>query len=99
MKLPKTEIIKELRKQCQISQIELAENLNMKQSTISRIENGLMDPPYSKMRKIFNFFVDKYPELFPDYNTIFQIQKKLKTCELLTNQILVTLGDTNYLKK
>lgn len=66
MKLPKPEIIKELRKQCQISQIELAGNLNMDQSSISRIENGLMDPPYLKMRKIFNFFIDNYPELFPD---------------------------------
>ena len=97
MKLPNTELIKELRKQCQISQIELAEKLNMKQSTISRIENGLTDPPYSKMRKILNFFVEEYLELFPDYDTIFQIQKNLKSCELLTNQILVKLEDTNSL--
>ncbi|TFF99474.1 MAG: helix-turn-helix domain-containing protein [Promethearchaeota archaeon] len=53
--LPKLEEIKVLRKNLNISQEELAVQCNLTQSTVSRIENGKEDPPYSKVKRIFNF--------------------------------------------
>jgi predicted transcriptional regulator len=53
--LPDFSQIKNLRKSLNISQKELGEKLNLSQSTISRIENGSMDPPYSKFKIIYEF--------------------------------------------
>ncbi|MFX0047629.1 MAG: CBS domain-containing protein [Candidatus Hermodarchaeota archaeon] len=54
-KLPDFSQIKNLRKRLNISQKELGERLQISQSTISRIENGTMDPPYSKFKVIYEF--------------------------------------------
>jgi len=53
--LPDFPQIRSLRKSLNISQKELGEKLNISQSTISRIENGTMDPPYSKFKQIYEF--------------------------------------------
>jgi cystathionine beta-synthase len=53
--LPDQSEIKSLRKSLDISQEYLGERLNLPQSTISRIENGTMDPPYSKFKLIYEF--------------------------------------------
>jgi len=53
--LPDFSQIKYLRKRLNISQKELGEKLQISQSTISRIENGTMDPPYSKFKIIYEF--------------------------------------------
>jgi len=53
--LPDFSQIKNLRKSLNISQKELGEKLQISQSTISRIENGTMDPPYSKFKIIYEF--------------------------------------------
>ena len=53
--LPDFSQIKNLRKRLNISQKELGEKLQISQSTISRIENGTMDPPYSKFKIIYEF--------------------------------------------
>ncbi|GAI92067.1 unnamed protein product, partial [marine sediment metagenome] len=53
--VPNLSRIKYLRKKLNISQKELGEKLDISQSTISRIENGDMDPPYSKAKKIIEF--------------------------------------------
>jgi len=53
--LPDSSQIRSLRKSLNISQKELGEKLNISQSTISRIENGTMDPPYSKFKQIYEF--------------------------------------------
>ncbi|MFX0146274.1 MAG: CBS domain-containing protein [Candidatus Hodarchaeota archaeon] len=47
--------MKYLRKSLNFSQKELGERLGIPQSTISRIENGSMDPPYSKFKIIYEF--------------------------------------------
>jgi predicted transcriptional regulator len=57
--LPDLTDIKAMRKSLNISQKELGEKLNIPQSTISRIENGTIDPPYSKMKKIYEFLEDE----------------------------------------
>ena len=57
MTFPKLSEIRVLRKGLDISQKELGEKTNIPQSTISRIENGTMDPPYSKVERIFNFLI------------------------------------------
>ncbi|MFX0175065.1 MAG: CBS domain-containing protein [Candidatus Hodarchaeota archaeon] len=44
-----------MRKSLNISQEDLGKQLGIPQSTISRIENGTMDPPYSKFKLIFEF--------------------------------------------
>jgi predicted transcriptional regulator len=53
--LPSLSDIKRLRKKLSISQKELGDELNIPQSTISRIENGTIDPPYSKLKRIFEY--------------------------------------------
>lgn len=54
-KLPEFKEIKNLRKSLNLSQKELGQILKIPQSTISRIENETMDPPYSKFKKIYEF--------------------------------------------
>ncbi len=51
--LPPLSEIKSLRKKLNISQKDLALELNLTQSTISRIESGLIDPPYTKFKMIY----------------------------------------------
>ncbi len=53
--LPSLKDIKRLRKKLNISQQELGQVLNIPQSTISRIENATIDPPYSKLKKIYEY--------------------------------------------
>lgn len=53
--LPSLSDVKRLRKKLNISQKELGKALNIPQSTISRIENGTIDPPYSKLKKIYEY--------------------------------------------
>lgn len=53
--LPELKEIKYLRKKLDISQQVLAKIIGVKQSTISRIENDEIDPPYSKVKKVFEF--------------------------------------------
>ncbi|MFX1327759.1 MAG: CBS domain-containing protein [Promethearchaeota archaeon] len=53
--LPALNDIKRLRKKLNISQQELGRILDIRQSTISRIENGTIDPPYSKLKKIYEY--------------------------------------------
>lgn len=53
--LPSLDDIKRLRKKLNISQKELGDALNIPQSTISRIENRSIDPPYSKFKRIYEY--------------------------------------------
>ncbi|MFX0025358.1 MAG: CBS domain-containing protein [Candidatus Hermodarchaeota archaeon] len=53
--LPDFASLKYLRKSLNFSQKELGDKLGIPQSTISRIENGTMDPPYSKFKRIYEF--------------------------------------------
>jgi predicted transcriptional regulator len=60
--LPELSELKNLRKRLDISQIELARKLKIPQSSISRMENGTIDPPYSKVKQIYNFLISKKAE-------------------------------------
>ena len=53
--LPDPFEIKTLRKRLKITQKEVGQKLKIPQSTVSRIESGMIDPPYSKLKKIFEF--------------------------------------------
>ncbi len=57
--LPSLNDIKRLRKKLNISQKDLGDELNIPQSTISRIENGTIDPPYSKLKRIYEYLENK----------------------------------------
>ncbi|MFX1312534.1 MAG: CBS domain-containing protein [Promethearchaeota archaeon] len=54
--------IKRLRKKLGITQKKLGEELNIPQSTISRIENGSIDPPYSKIKILYEYLENKRKE-------------------------------------
>jgi predicted transcriptional regulator len=53
--LPPLSEIKRFRKKLDISQKDLADEMKLTQSTISRIESGTVDPPYSKVKNIFEY--------------------------------------------
>lgn len=53
--LPPLSEIKRLRKKLNISQKDLALELKLTQSTISRIESSLIDPPYTKFKMIYEY--------------------------------------------
>jgi len=53
--LPSLSDIKRLRKKLNISQKTLGEKLKISQSIISRIESGAVDPPYSKLKRIYEY--------------------------------------------
>ena len=53
--LPSLSDIKRLRKKLNISQKILGEKLKLSQSIISRIESGAVDPPYSKLKRIYEY--------------------------------------------
>jgi len=53
--LPSISDIKRLRKKLNISQETLGKKLQISQSIISRIESGAVDPPYSKLKKIYEY--------------------------------------------
>lgn len=53
--LPELKELKDLRKDLNISQKYVEKNLNIPQATISRIENGIGNPSYITVKKIFNF--------------------------------------------
>lgn len=52
--LPKIAEIRLLRRKLNISQEQLSMMCGVSQSTISRIENGLIDPPYSKFKILYS---------------------------------------------
>ena len=54
-RFPSLNEIKQLRKKLNISQKELGLICGIPQSTISRIESGTVDPPYSKVKNIFEY--------------------------------------------
>jgi predicted transcriptional regulator len=54
MKIPEVEMIKKIRKQINISQIELAEASGVSQSLIARLEAGKTDPSYQNVKKVFD---------------------------------------------
>jgi predicted transcriptional regulator len=74
--LPEINIIKKIRKTLHITQKELGEKLGMPQSMISRIENGITDPPYSNFKKIYDFLFKKYSEFLKKWGIIKTIEIK-----------------------
>ncbi len=90
---PEVTIIKELRKQFGMTQKDLAKAVNLEQSAISRFENGIIDPHYSKLRIIFNYFLKQDPYLFPDYARCLDFQNKLKMYKLFNEKMQSTLED------
>ncbi|TFF94680.1 MAG: CBS domain-containing protein [Promethearchaeota archaeon] len=57
--LPDIAEIKILRKKLNISQKELADICGLSQSTISRIENELIDPTYTKFKKLYSSLINE----------------------------------------
>ncbi|MFX1280769.1 MAG: CBS domain-containing protein [Promethearchaeota archaeon] len=53
--LPSLDEIKRIRKKLNISQKELANELKLTQSTISRIESGTIDPSYTRFKMIYEY--------------------------------------------
>ncbi len=81
--LPGPKLIKKLRQINNISQQELANITNLTQSTISRIENGDVDPPYSKYKKILEVLLSN-----PKLSRYFELKCDL---EVLLNKLNETL--------
>jgi prophage antirepressor-like protein/transcriptional regulator with XRE-family HTH domain len=60
--LPSPEKIRHLRNELNLTQSELEQETGIPQSTISRIENEMTDPPYHKVKKIYEFLYEKFKE-------------------------------------
>jgi len=84
--LPDFSVIRYLRKSLNISQKELGEKLGIPQSTISRIENGTMDPPYSKFKKIFEFL---------EFQSRNKKQAEMTAKEIMTTKIISIKPNSN----
>lgn len=85
--LPKITYIKKLRRDLNISQIELCNILNIHQSALSRIENGCIDPPYSKVKLIYEYLAKRINRIILNpFITI--IQERLNMCESPIEKIL-----------
>lgn len=73
---PDLKEIKVLRKRLDISQEELSKIINVKQSTISRMENEEIDPPYSKVKEVFEFL---------EHETMIRKKKEKKATDIMSN--------------
>ena len=60
--LPDLKMIKTLRKKAGLTQGELAKKVDMKQSSIAKIENGTYTPSYEKVERIFAVLYNPYKE-------------------------------------
>ncbi|MBD3338577.1 MAG: CBS domain-containing protein [Candidatus Lokiarchaeota archaeon] len=83
--LPDLEEIKYLRKKLNLSQENLGKELGLTQSTISRIENGSLDPPYSKAKAIFEFL---------EKERMKRKESKLIALNIMTKNIISISSDT-----
>ena len=83
--LPSVTEIKELRKNLNISQKELAKICGCTQPVISRIESGDIDPPYSKARKIFEFLESEKNK---------KRKSEQKACDIMTKKIVFLKEDS-----
>ena len=59
-----SEMLKEARKEAQLTQVQLAEKIGTKKSYISRLENGKCDIQLSTLYRIFEFGLGKQVNLF-----------------------------------
>lgn len=78
--LPDLIEIKELRKRLDISQEDLARIIDVNQSIISRIESGKVDPPYSKVKRIFEFL---------EHEMMIRKKKEKKASEIMSKKPIV----------
>ncbi len=76
IKFPELDEIKKKRTKLNISQKELGRILKIPQSTISRIENNDMDPPYSKVKRIFEYLEQERIKKNNIYKTAREIMTK-----------------------
>jgi predicted transcriptional regulator len=58
--LPRSEDIKKLRKEANLTQVELAKRAKVSQSLIARIESGTVDPRVSTLRRILEVITESY---------------------------------------
>ncbi|MBY9005861.1 MAG: CBS domain-containing protein [Candidatus Lokiarchaeota archaeon] len=87
--LPNLAKIKDLRKKLNLSQKELSQKCNISQSSISRIENGGEDPPYSRVKIIFEYLENEKKK-----------KKKIsKKIEDITTKQLVSIDSNAKLKE
>jgi cystathionine beta-synthase len=84
--LPSLRDLKRMRKKLGISQEELGKILDIPQSTISRIENSTMDPPYSRLKKIYEYLENE--------QKIREKSKKQAKDIMTKNIITITNGST-----
>ncbi|TFG28954.1 MAG: CBS domain-containing protein [Promethearchaeota archaeon] len=83
---PDLKEIKYLRKKLDISQEELGKIINVNQTTIYRIENEKIDPPYSKVKKLFEFL---------EHERMIRKKTKRKAVDIMTkNPITITPKST-----
>ena len=78
--LPDLREIKELRKRLDISQEDLGKIINVNQSIISRIESGKIDPPYSKIKRLFEFL---------EHEMMIRKKKEKKASEIMSKNPIV----------
>ena len=85
MNLPTPEDLKKFRKNCGLTQQELAERASVSQSLIARIEAGSVDPRLSTIRRILKVLNDT-------------VQKELKAINVAVTEV-ITVEETDSISK
>ena len=75
--------IKTIRKKLGLTQSELAKQSNVSQSLITKIESGLLDPTYSKVKQIFEVL-----------NSLSKTKEK-KSKDIMNKKLISILPETN----
>jgi len=78
---PELDEIRVLRKKFGLTQIDLAKKANVSQSLIAKIEANLIDPTYSKTKRIFDFLYSLHEK------------HELKAEEIMKNRIILVKPD------
>lgn len=77
--IPSGEEVKNLRKKANLTQKELAEKTGLSQGLIAKIENNIVDPKASTLRKILNVLENEIKD---------RQERDVRACDIMTKKVI-----------